>query len=54
MAGAAETQLAVQVDPSLIESSRRPYQYLHEARVPLKLQAVASARGTTALRIEAP
>ena len=54
VAGGAETQLAVQVDPARIESSRRPYQYLHEARVALKLQAVASPRGTTALLIERP
>jgi (R)-amidase len=54
VAGAAETQLAVQLDPSRVESSRRHYQYLHEARVPLKLQPVASSRGTAALLIELP
>jgi (R)-amidase len=51
VAGAAEIQLAVQLDPARIESSRRRYQYLHEARVALKLQRVASPRGT-ALVIE--
>jgi (R)-amidase len=52
VAGAAETQLAVQLDLSRLESSRRHYQYLHEARVALKLQPVASQRGTAALLIE--
>jgi (R)-amidase len=51
-AGAAETQLAVQLDASRLESSRRPYQYLQEARVALKLQPVTSPRGTAALLIE--
>ena len=35
-----------------LESSRRPYQYLQEARVALKLQPVTSPRGTAALLIE--
>jgi len=54
VAGAGETQLAVQLDLSRLESSRRQYQYVHEARVALKLQPVASARGTAALLIELP
>lgn len=52
VAGAAETQLAVQLDPSRLESSRRHYQYLHEARVALQLQPVTSPPGTAALLIE--
>jgi (R)-amidase len=54
VAGAAETQLAVQLDPSRVESIRRQYRYLHEARVPLKLQPVSSRPGTAALLIELP
>jgi (R)-amidase len=52
VAGAVETQLLVQLDPSRVESSRRRYQYLHEARIALKLQPVASPPGTAALLIE--
>ena len=54
VAGAAETPLALQLDSSRLESSRRYYQYLHEGRVPLKLQPVSIARGSAALLIEPP
>ncbi len=53
-AGETETQLAVQLDLSRIESSRQHYQYLREARVPLQLQRESDPSGTTALLIENP
>jgi (R)-amidase len=49
VAAAHEIQLAVQLDPSRVESRRRRYQYLHEARVALKLRPVSSPRGTALL-----
>jgi len=53
-AGGAETQLAVQLDLSRLESSRQHFQYLHDARVPLQLRRVSSPRGPATLLIDPP
>jgi (R)-amidase len=54
VAGAAEIQLAVQLDPARLETSRRHYRYLAEARVPMKLQPLSRPGATAALLIEPP
>jgi (R)-amidase len=54
VAGEAETQLAVELDLACLESSRRRYRYLHDARVPLQLRQVSGPLGPAALVIDPP
>lgn len=53
-AGEAETQLAVELDLARLESNRRRYQYLDDARVPLQLRQVSSPGEPAALLIDPP
>ena len=53
-AGDAETQLAVEVDLARLDSSRRRYQYLTDARVALELRHVPGPYGAGALLLDPP
>ena len=53
-AGDAETQLAVEVDLARLDSSRRRYQYLTDARVGLDLRHVPGAHQAGTLLIDPP